>query len=284
MSHLISGNHGFASILSGPPADAFQRRRPDEGDVLGSYRESAAALLAAFARPGVLGEIVIVPLGPVPGIVALHLRMTEALVHGWDIARATGQPTAFPQDLAEQELAFSRDQLVAIPVERRPFAAPQPVAADAPAIDRLAACLGRQVTTPTASTPGPATADPGPLVAGIGNRVHIFARPHRRAELQWCFETALGCARVTPVTHPGMAEPMLVVSFTGGGNLSIEFTDNAPDDDNPRLGAWLELRTQDPARMMRTALEAGLSEVKHPGHPYYFMAPGGQVFTIAPTP
>jgi hypothetical protein len=22
--------------------------------------------------------------------------------------------------------------------------------------------------------------------------------------------------------------------------------------------------------------------VEHPGHPYYFMAPGGQVFTIAP--
>ena len=33
---------------------------------------------------------------------------------------------------------------------------------------------------------------------------------------------------------------------------------------------------------MRRALQAGLTEVKHPGHPYYFMAPGGQVFTIAP--
>jgi hypothetical protein len=26
----------------------------------------------------------------------------------------------------------------------------------------------------------------------------------------------------------------------------------------------------------------GTTEVKHPGHPYYFMIPGGQVFTIAP--
>jgi hypothetical protein len=33
---------------------------------------------------------------------------------------------------------------------------------------------------------------------------------------------------------------------------------------------------------MRTVLEAGLKEVKHPGHPYYFMAPAGQVFTIVP--
>jgi hypothetical protein len=79
-----------------------------------------------------------------------------------------------------------------------------------------------------------------------------------------------------------MPEPMLMVKFPGGGNLSIEFTPDAPDDDRPRLGAWLELRAEDPAALMRTALEAGLTQVKHPGHPYYFMAPGGQVFTIAP--
>ena len=33
----------------------------------------------------------------------------------------------------------------------------------------------------------------------------------------------------------------------------------------------------------RPSADAGLTEVKHPGHPYYFMIPGGQVFTIAPT-
>jgi hypothetical protein len=75
---------------------------------------------------------------------------------------------------------------------------------------------------------------------------------------------------------------MLVVDFPGGGHLSIEFIEEAPDDDRPRLGAWLELRADDPAAVMRAALEAGLIEVKHPGHPYYVMAPGGQVFTIAP--
>jgi hypothetical protein len=33
---------------------------------------------------------------------------------------------------------------------------------------------------------------------------------------------------------------------------------------------------------MQAALDGGLTRVEHPGHPYYFMAPGGQVFTIAP--
>ena len=86
------------------------------------------------------------PFGTVPGSVALHLRMVELLVHGWDLARATGQPPRFPDGLAEQELAFSRRALADIPAERNPFGQPQPAPADAAAIDQLAALLGRTVT------------------------------------------------------------------------------------------------------------------------------------------
>lgn len=116
----------------------------------------------------------------------------------------------------------------------------------------------------------------------LGDNAHLFALPERREELRWCFETVLGC-RVATAEHPGMAEPMLVVAFGGGGHLSIEFVAGAPDSDRPRLGAWLELRSEDPAALHATALARGLRNVEHPGHPYYLMAPGGQVFTIAPS-
>ena len=66
---------------------------------------------------------------------------------------------------------------------------------------------------------------------------------------------------------------MLVISFPGGGHLSIEFTDDAPDDEQPQFGAWLELRASDPAAVLQAVLYAGLAEVKHPGHPYHFMIP-----------
>ena len=115
----------------------------------------------------------------------------------------------------------------------------------------------------------------------LGDNAHIFARPSRRQELLWCFDTVLGCP-VRAAAHPGMPEPMLLVAFPGGGHLSIEFREDAPDDGHPRLGAWLELRAEDPAALHAAALSAGLPDVQHPGHPYYFMAPGGQVFTIAP--
>lgn len=118
-------------------------------------------------------------------------------------------------------------------------------------------------------------------MTALGSNAHIFAQPHRREQLRWFFGDILGCP-VADVGHPGMPEPMLVIRFPGGGTLSIEFTAGAPDDDRPRLGAWLELRATDPAATMRAVLDAGLPEVRHPGHPYYFLAPGGQVFTIAP--
>ena len=122
---------------------------------------------------------------------------------------------------------------------------------------------------------------PGYVVVALGSNVHIFTRPRRREELAQCFETLLG-SPVRTVEFPGIDQPMLIVSLPGGGHLSIEFTDDAPDDEHPHLGAWLELRAVNPAALLQTALDAGLIQVRHPGHPYYFMIPGGQVFTIAP--
>jgi uncharacterized protein (TIGR03086 family) len=155
VSHMVTSNHAFVRILSGAPARAPGSPAPDapasgladvpDRGLVEAYRDSAGALLAAFRQPGVLDRIHTVPIGPVPGIAALHLRITEVLVHGWDLARATGQHAQFPEDLAEQELAFSRRKLGDIPAGRTPFGPPQPVPDDAPAIDRLVALLGRNV-------------------------------------------------------------------------------------------------------------------------------------------
>jgi uncharacterized protein (TIGR03086 family) len=152
---MVTSNHAFVRILSGAPARAPGSPAPDapasgladvpDRGLVEAYRDSAGALLAAFRQPGVLDRVHTVPIGPVPGIAALHLRITEVLVHGWDLARATGQHAEFPEDLAEQELAFSRRKLGDIPAGRTPFAPPQPVPDDAPAIDRLVALLGRNV-------------------------------------------------------------------------------------------------------------------------------------------
>jgi uncharacterized protein (TIGR03086 family) len=149
VDHLVGGNHMSTRVLRGqplPPLDELGCRSHDDqlgNDPARAYRTSADELLEAIRAPGVLERTHTFPVGTLPGPAVVHLRTVETLVHGWDLARATSRTVPFPDDLAEQELTFSRDLLGRLPEGRHPFAPPRPVADDAPAIDRLAALLGR---------------------------------------------------------------------------------------------------------------------------------------------
>jgi|tagenome__1003787_1003787.scaffolds.fasta_scaffold20554013_2 uncharacterized protein (TIGR03086 family) len=149
VNHLVGGNRLFARVLSGeplPPVEQLGRHAGEDqlgDDPAAAWRGSAEAMLAAFRGPGVLERMHTVPAGTLPGPAALHLRIVETLVHGWDLARATGQQPPFPDELAEQELTFSRDLLGRLPEGRQPFGPSRPADDGAPAIDRLAALLGR---------------------------------------------------------------------------------------------------------------------------------------------
>ncbi|MGH9044017.1 MAG: TIGR03086 family metal-binding protein [Acidimicrobiales bacterium] len=144
VSHMLVGNQRFAS--------AAGTRQPPHGDhelsdaqLASAYPDSLEALREAFAAPGALDKTVTVPFGSVPGAVALKLRVTELLVHGWDLVQATGKHVEFPTQTCEEALTFSKAFRGQLPPEGGPFDAPQPVDDDALAIDRLAAYLGRPV-------------------------------------------------------------------------------------------------------------------------------------------
>ncbi|GAB1642985.1 TIGR03086 family metal-binding protein [Krasilnikovia sp. MM14-A1259] len=134
VAHVVGGNAVFAAALSGETV------QPD------GYPDSVAPLLAAFGAAGALERVVDVPFGTVPATVALHLRLADLMVHGWDLARATGQHAEYPDDVVEQALEFSRSALPLVRSDRSPFAPSQAVDDDAPALDRLAAFLGRKVS------------------------------------------------------------------------------------------------------------------------------------------
>lgn len=150
VNHVVTGDDLFARILRGRTSNVSGGLDPKTEDTLGddpsaTHRRAADDLLAAFRQPDVLSQVFQVPVGTVPGIAAAHLRTVENLVHGWDLARATGQQTRFPDNTVERELEFTRGKLVDVPSDRSPFAPPQPVPDDAPPLDRLAALLGRPV-------------------------------------------------------------------------------------------------------------------------------------------
>jgi uncharacterized protein (TIGR03086 family) len=145
LNHLVRGHVLFVAIIRDGP-------RPAPGtDHLGSdppaaFRQAATELREAFAAPGVLEAVYQAPFGTAPGARLAHVRVVEVLVHGWDLARATGQSADFPEDVAERALAGARLALTTRPEgPSAPFAAEVPVPRDAPAVDRLAGFLGRPV-------------------------------------------------------------------------------------------------------------------------------------------
>ena len=142
VNHLVTGNLAFVTLVTGtePPV-----RDADHlgDDPFFAFRASADLLAAALRTPGVEARTYELPFGPVPGSALAGIRITEFLGHGWDLARATGQPPVFPDQVAARGLAQARKQLSSR--SPGPFAPEQPVPDDAPAIDRLAAFLGRSV-------------------------------------------------------------------------------------------------------------------------------------------
>lgn len=114
-------------------------------DPAAGFRATGARMHEAFLTPGFLDGNVDTPmLGEQPGTTVVHMRINELLIHGWDLARAIGRPPDLPEDLAEGALVLWQTRLSDRPREGMPFGVPQPIADDAPAIDRLAAFLGRK--------------------------------------------------------------------------------------------------------------------------------------------
>lgn len=76
-----------------------------------------------------------------PGEVAGLVALDEVVVHGWDLARATGQPYEVGEDALRANLAF----VSTFDASNRgaAFGPPVPVADDAPLLDRVVAGTGR---------------------------------------------------------------------------------------------------------------------------------------------
>ncbi|MFI2206692.1 TIGR03086 family metal-binding protein [Streptomyces sp. NPDC020192] len=143
VSHLVEVNLVFVAMFEeGPMPD----RAADclGADPAGAHRRSAAALLAAAVLPEALERSSSSWVDVAAGAVRLQWRVADLIVHGWDLAQATGVAAEWPDYLVEQSLAFARAQLPA-PSRAGRFADPQPIRDDAPALERLVAFTGLPV-------------------------------------------------------------------------------------------------------------------------------------------
>ena len=71
-------------------------------DPTSSIDAALAAQLEAFAQPDVDGQLFHHPAGDMPGAQVLRFRITDLLVHRWDLARAIGADETLDPDLVAE--------------------------------------------------------------------------------------------------------------------------------------------------------------------------------------
>ncbi|QMU71184.1 TIGR03086 family metal-binding protein [Streptacidiphilus sp. P02-A3a] len=112
VEHMAAGHRGFAAATRGEADDlAAWHAHPLPGDPLDGYRESVAAVLEAFAQPGVLVREFTLPEITTritfPGRVAVGFHLLDYVAHSWDVAAALGARTEPAPELAEAALAIA---------------------------------------------------------------------------------------------------------------------------------------------------------------------------------
>jgi uncharacterized protein (TIGR03086 family) len=144
INHLATGNLLFTAIVSGSPKpDRSEDHLGD--DYLAAFRDSVTGLSEAFVKHDVLSGTYATPVGEGPGALLVQMRVSELVIHAWDIARASGQSTDLDPDLAAACLA-SFQAAPHIPRGKgKPFGEARPAPPHASAADRLAAFTGRAV-------------------------------------------------------------------------------------------------------------------------------------------
>jgi uncharacterized protein (TIGR03086 family) len=144
--HVTGWLDTFAAGFADPGGQAPRAGLDDyqaPADPAAQVRAAAAALDAALRagaaqRPLRLGE------SAMPGDMALAMILWEYLMHGWDLARATGQEWAPPAAAAEESLSFAPAMLTPdYQGEGKAFAPRVPVPDEAPPLDRLLGLSGR---------------------------------------------------------------------------------------------------------------------------------------------
>jgi uncharacterized protein (TIGR03086 family) len=147
LAHLVAGVNRAAAVGRGADAGTVPWSVPQvPGDEWGNAYEEAIDAMWAVWRDGTdrLDRTVRAPFGEVPGRAALMAYTSETLVHGWDLAVATGQHAEADPAVAAPVLAVMERFLPAEPRGGHvPFAAPVPPRDGAGPTERLANWCGR---------------------------------------------------------------------------------------------------------------------------------------------
>ncbi len=145
LHHVIGANWMFAGVAAGgrmdPSGHMPELAALDPSD---AYAQSAAAVLDAWKQPGALDRRCHLSFGDMPARATMAIHFLDTVVHGWDVARATGQDTTIDPELAAAGLFVAEGMISDALRATGAFGPAVPCPPDAPAGERLVAFTGRK--------------------------------------------------------------------------------------------------------------------------------------------
>jgi uncharacterized protein (TIGR03086 family) len=146
LNHLIGGFDSFAAGARGVSRPMDDGTDYCADDHVAEFDRASGEALEGFGQPGALEKEFAMPWGNSPGAAALGLALADAVVHGWDIAKGTGQTIEIEEDIAAELYGMTSSMME--PNGSYPrgdsFKSPVEVPEDASAADKLLAYLGRR--------------------------------------------------------------------------------------------------------------------------------------------
>ncbi|HEV8299030.1 MAG TPA: TIGR03086 family metal-binding protein [Acidimicrobiales bacterium] len=145
VAHVVVGDAQIPVLLGGGQVERVEEFNPTVlgPNPLATWRGTALAAIRAFGAPGALQQRYPHPVGNVRGRTIIGFRISDSLVHGWDVATALGESVTLDPELCQYCLDFWFPMAATLPDSGFYKAALMPPdGADVSA--RLLALLGRR--------------------------------------------------------------------------------------------------------------------------------------------
>jgi uncharacterized protein (TIGR03086 family) len=110
VDHVVGANVRYELLLHGAPTEQVEATRAVDhlgDDALAAFVGTADGVVACFHEAGALDRVVHHVTGDRTGRELLSMRILDAAVHAWDLARALGADEALDDDVVAFLLAYT---------------------------------------------------------------------------------------------------------------------------------------------------------------------------------
>lgn len=143
LDHMLVLGGTFAYAFRGEDAPSVEPPPRDARVPAAEFRKTMDDLLDAVRSPGAMTRTVTSPMGEMPGETFARLVAFDGLVHGWDLARSTGQQYGIVDAVVDDVDQFARDAISDSMRDGNTFKAATTAPQGASPLEQLVAFSGR---------------------------------------------------------------------------------------------------------------------------------------------